>query len=72
MEATKLTPTQQHLLKMFARLKTEEHLHELKKVLSAYYARRVDEESERIWEEKGMTDETIDQLLQAHLRTPYR
>lgn len=57
---------------MFARLKKEEHLHELKKVLLEYYARRVDEESERTWEEKGMTDATIDQLLQAHLRTPYR
>ena len=68
--ATKLNPTQIHLLQMFDRLKSESELQELKRFLSNYYAPKVDKESEKLWDEKGMSDETIDELLNRHLRTP--
>ena len=68
--ATKLNPTQIHLLQMFDRLKSESELQELKRFLSNYYAPKVDKESEKLWDEKGMSDETIDELLNMHLRTP--
>jgi hypothetical protein len=68
--ATKLNPIQIHLLQMFDRLKSENELQELKGFLANYYAQKVDKESEKLWEEKGMSDETIDELLNMHLRTP--
>ena len=68
--ATKLNPIQIHLLQMFDRLKSESELQELKGFLTNYYAQKVDRESEKIWDEKGMNDETIDELLNMHLRTP--
>ena len=55
---------------MFDRLKSESELQELKRFLSNYYAPKVDKESEKLWDEKGMSDETIDELLNRHLRTP--
>ncbi len=72
MEATKLNPAQQHLLKLFSHLKSEEALQDLKKVLVEYYARRVDEESERVFEERGYDEHTIDEWLNTHMRTPYQ
>jgi hypothetical protein len=67
---TKLNPIQIHLLQMFDRLKSENELQELKGFLVNYYAQKVDRESEKIWEEKGMNEDTIEELLNMHLRTP--
>jgi hypothetical protein len=67
---TKLNPIQIHLLQMFDRLKSENELQELKGFLANYYAQKVDRESEKIWEEKGMNEGTIEELLNMHLRTP--
>lgn len=67
---TKLNPIQLHLLQMFEHLKEGTELDNLKEVLVAYYARRVDEASERIWEEKNLTDADMNDLLKAHLRSP--
>jgi hypothetical protein len=71
-QPTKLNAVQMHLLKMFARPMNEQDLQAIKALLSNYYAQKVDEESERIWEEKGMSQQSIDELLNAHLRTPYK
>ena len=65
---TKLNPVQLHLLQMFVHIKNENHLQDLKKVLSDFYAQKVDELSEQIWEEKGLTQQDMDDLLNAHFR----
>ena len=66
--ATKLNPVQLHLLQMFSHLNKESHLNDLKKVLLDFYAKKVDDLSEELWEEKGLSDEDMDDLLNAHLR----
>jgi hypothetical protein len=65
---TKLTPIQLHLLQMFNHIKNDSHLHDLKKILAAFYAEKVDEMSEKIWEEKGLSNDDMDSLLTSHLR----
>ena len=70
--ATKLNSVQLHLLRMFAHQTNEQDLLAIKKLLAKYYAQKVDEESEKLWEEKGMTQQNIEDLLNTHLRTPYK
>jgi hypothetical protein len=72
MEATLLNPVQLHLLRMFSYSRNEENLHELKEVLFDYYCRKVDEEGKRIWKEKKMSNELMQELLNTHIRTPYK
>jgi len=72
MQSTTLNPTQLHLLRVFSYSKDEESLHELKDVLFNYYCQKVDEEGKRIWEEKGMSDNVMQELLNTHVRTPYK
>ena len=36
-----------------------------------YYARKVDEEMDRLWDEGKWSEEEIQETLQEHLRTPY-
>ena len=71
MESSSLNPTQLHLLRMFSYAKDESSLNELKEAMSAYFARRVEEEMDELWD-KGLWDqEKNDNLLREHLRTSY-
>jgi hypothetical protein len=54
---TKLTPIQLHLLQMFNHIKNDSHLHDLKKVLAAFYAQKVDEMSEKYGKKKDCQKE---------------
>lgn len=69
---TKLNSIQLHLLKVFEKNTNENDLLEIKALLSKYYAQKVDEESDRIWEEKGLDDSTINELLNSHVRSAYK
>ena len=72
MEATVLNPVQLHLLRIFSHNSDEDSLHELKDVLFNYYCQKVSEEGKQIWNEKNMSNEMMRDLLNTHIRTPYR
>jgi len=72
MEATLLNPVQLHLLRMFSYNRDEESLIELKEVLFNHFCQKVNEEGKRVWKEKNMNNETMHELLNTHLRTPYK
>ena len=66
-----LNTTQLHLLKMFSFAKSEDTLFEIKKALSAYFAQKVEEDMDRLWEEGLWNQEKNESVLHEHLRTPY-
>jgi hypothetical protein len=72
MQATTLNPTQLHLLQMFQYNQDEESLVELKELLLKFYQTKVDEEIEKVWKDKKMSNETMHALVNAHYRTPYK
>ena len=72
MQSTILNPVQLHLLRILSYNGDEESLSELKEVLFNYYCQKVSEEGKRIWEEKNMSNEMMHELLNTHLRTPYK
>ena len=72
MEATLFNPVQLHLLRMFSHNRDEASLVELKEVLFNYYCQKLNEESKRIWKGKNMSNEMMHELLNTHLRTPYK
>lgn len=57
---------------MFAYDSSEEHLLEIKKVLTEYLARRVDQEMDQLWNEGKNNDEIIESWGKEHMRTPYK
>ncbi len=67
-----LNPIQLHLLKMFAFNSQNLSLEELKSVLLEFYQKKVDEEADKIWDEKNLNDEKLEELLNSHKRTPYK
>ncbi|GHT14138.1 hypothetical protein FACS189426_20050 [Bacteroidia bacterium] len=72
MQTTTLNPTQLYLLQMFQYNQDEKSLIELKEVLLKYYQTKVDEEIEKVWKEKNMSNEMMNELVNAHYRTPYK
>ena len=71
MQSTTLNPIQLQLLHMFSYIKSEESLNELRDVLSDYYFQKAQEEIEKVWKEKNMSNEMMHELKNAHYRTPY-
>ena len=51
MNATQITPTQMHLLKLFSFDKSESRALEIKDVLMRYFQGRLDAEADRLWDE---------------------
>ena len=51
MAVAALNPTQLHLLKMFSYARTESALSDLKDALTQYFADKVDEEMDKLWDE---------------------
>lgn len=56
---------------MFAYDSSEEHLLEIKQVLTEYLARRVDQEMDQLWDEGKISKETIESWGKERMRTPY-
>ena len=60
---TPLNKAQLELLKLFSRVSSEEELNELRTIIGQFYAKKVTEEANRLWDERGYTQETMDQWL---------
>ncbi|MEK7256694.1 MAG: hypothetical protein AAB316_18210 [Bacteroidota bacterium] len=61
--STRLNPVQMHLLHLFSRPMSEQELKELKMLLVEWYDRKAQEEMDKLWEERGLSNETMDEIL---------
>ena len=72
METAVLNPSQLHLLRMFSYNRDEESFKSLKEALFNYYCKKMDEESDKWWQENNMTAEKFEEMCSnIHYRTPY-
>jgi hypothetical protein len=74
MEATvansPLNAMQIHFLQSLRFVKTDEMFQELKQIISDYYLKKAEEETDKWWEENNMTNEKMDEMfLNSHYRT---
>ncbi len=56
---------------MFSHCQSDQAIVELKSVLADFYARRVQEEADRLWDEGILDAEAIERIGNEHWRTPY-
>jgi len=62
MDTAVLNPTQMHLLKLFAFNNSEDYAREIQMVLMRYFQQKLDEESDRLWEEGVLNQEKLDEI----------
>jgi hypothetical protein len=67
-----LSNAQIEILKLMADNLSESELADLKKILLAFKLQRVIQLADKAWDERGWSQETMDQFLQTHMRTPYQ
>ena len=67
MDTAVLNPTQIHLLKLFAFNNSEDYAREIQMVLMRYFQQKLDEESDRLWEEGVLNQEKLDEIRHMHL-----
>ena len=68
MNANKLTNLQLELIKLFSYNLDEQQLLEVRYLLAKYFADKATQEMDKIWEEKGLINDTMDTWLNEHLR----
>ena len=71
-ETVGLNEAQLDFLRLLAHFTTKEEVSELNELVCEYYARKVDEEMDRLWNEGKWSKEKIEETLHEHLRTPYQ
>ena len=62
-ERTVLNKAQLDILQLLGHIKTVEQAEELRKVICDYYARKIDEEMDKLWESGEWNQEKIDALM---------
>ena len=72
MEATVFNQAQMQLLEMMSFVRTPKSLADLKQVISDYFARKAQEEIDRLWETGELTEEKVESFRQLHERTAYK
>jgi hypothetical protein len=68
---TKFTPLQLELLRIFSRNPSEQELIDIKNMIARYYADKASDEMDRLWDERGYTNENMEAWNKEHMRTPY-
>jgi hypothetical protein len=67
----KLTNLQIELVKLFAYQIPDNQLLEIKDLLAKYFAEAASKEMDKLWEENQWDDQTMEDWLNEHNRTPY-
>ena len=66
-----LNDVQVSLLKMTEHLQ-EDEIQDIKRLLIAYKAQRLAMLADKVWEEKGWSEQVMQNFLNTHMRTPYK
>lgn len=67
MENQVLTPTQQHLLKLFAFNHSESYAVEIQEVLTRHFQSKLDREADRLWDEGVLNQERLEAIRKEDL-----
>ena len=61
--STPLSSLQLELLKLYSTEVTPEELLEVKRLLGRYFGRKATQSADRVWDERGLTDEDMEAWL---------
>ena len=59
------------LLRVVDRIKTVDEVQAIRQVIVMYYAQKINEEMDRLWDNGTINEQVIEQWGKEHMRTPY-
>lgn len=72
MEAKTLTPVQKDLLRMFSYDHSDAFANEIKSVLNKYFQSKIDEETDRLWDDGTLNQAALDAIRKEDLHSSSR
>lgn len=72
MNTTVFNEAQLEMLQMMSAAKTPEMLKEQKQAVSDFFARKLRQEIDRMWDDGELTDQKVENFRKLHERTPYK
>ena len=66
---TKLSNLQMELLKLYPYTVSGEELNEIRRLLADYFARKIDDEMNQLWQRRSWNEQTIEDWKNEHLRS---
>ncbi|MCF0042763.1 hypothetical protein [Dyadobacter fanqingshengii] len=66
---TRLSNLQIELLKLYPYSVSEKELGDIRKILSDYFAKKIDSEMDELWEKNDWGDQTIESWKSEHIRS---
>ena len=66
-----LNAAQMDFLRLLGHFKTEEQVNELRQVVCDYYASKIDEAVDKLWQEGKWDNEKNENILKEHLSIPF-
>lgn len=72
MQINTMNKSQMMIIESFAGAQDEQELNALMDVLRNFYATRLEQEMQRLWDNGTLNQQVLDELRSTHLRTPYR
>ncbi|MEO8150501.1 MAG: hypothetical protein ABI723_22915 [Bacteroidia bacterium] len=67
-----LSNLQLELLKLYSRNISENDLQAIQKMLGSYFANKAMDATDKVWDEKGWTDDDALKMVNQKMRTPYK
>ncbi len=67
-QRTVLNEAQLSVLRLLATMKSVDEVHELRQIISNYYAQKATEEMDKLWESGEWSEEKNEAVLSEHLR----
>ena len=71
MEQITFSPAQIHVFNLVSHIKSETGLENLRQQLAAFYAKEIDNEMDRLWENGEWNEQKLNDLRGSHFRTSY-
>lgn len=71
-QVTELNRAQLGILRLLSRMNTMDKVEELRQVISNFYAQKVTDEMDRLWDSGEWGAAQNAAVLEEHLRTPYK
>lgn len=65
-----LSNIQLEILKAFSYNLNNQELQEFKELIAQYFAKRAIQAANKVWDEKGWSDEDVDRMLNTKMRKP--
>jgi len=67
-----LSNLQLELLRLFSQEVEEQDLHAIKQLIAKYFAEKAMDAADKVWDEKGWTEEDSHRLAHTRMRTSYK